>query len=540
MGSATLRAVVWALAGALVVLFLVVDPFGVSPVDGWLGVSHQGAVGSGDGNGNGITTELWTCPMHPQVIQDHPGSCPICHMDLVPVKEAVGNGDGNGNGDGHGDGLWTCPMHPNVVESEPGQCPICGMDLVPVKSGVGNGDGDGHGHGARKILFYRSPMDPNVTSPSPRKDEMGMDYVPVYADEGGTAAARGPVVTIDPAVQQNMNVVTRRVERRDISHEIRTVGSFDYDQERMVSVTTKYPGFIEKTYINYIGQPVQKGEPLFEIFAPELVQTEQELLAALRYSNNLGSAPADTRDRALRLLEAARQRLAYWDISPEQIRRLEESGEVFRTLQVVAPASGVVMKRISGLEGTATQPGVELLHIADLSNLWLTAEVFDSQLPWLDVGSEATITLSYFPGVTYRGRVRYIEPEVSEATRTVQLTLDVPNRDHRLRVGMYATVVFEPVVAKDALTVPSEAVIRTGERDLVVVALGDGRFAPREVVLGPAGNGSVQVLEGLTDGDEVVTSAQFLIDSESNLREAGRKMSDAMRDDAAPAAGHHH
>ena len=321
-----------------------------------------------------------------------------------------------------------------------------------------------------------------------------------------------------------MNVLTQRVERRDITREIRTVGSLGYDQERMVSVTTKYPGFIEKTYINYIGQPVAKGEPLFEIYAPELVQTEQELLSAVRYSQQLESAPADTRDRALALVEAARQRLAYWDVDPEQVRRLEETGRVFRTLQVLAPASGVVMLRMPGLEGMATEPGMELLHIADLSNLWLTVEVFDNQLPWIDVGSPATITLSYFPGVTYRGRVRFIEPEVSEATRTVQLTLDVPNRDRRLRVGMFATVVFEPVAATGALVVPAEAVIRTGERNLLVVALGNGRFAPREVALGPSGEGYVQVLEGLADGDEIVTSAQFLIDSESNLREAIQKM----------------
>ena len=515
-GSAAVRAVVWALAGALVMLFLVVDPIGVSPVDGWLGVSQSSDVGHGGENG------LWTCGMHPEVIQNESGICPICHMDLTPLRMDGSSDEVEGHV-GHGDGLWTCPMHPNILEEEPGSCPICGMDLVPTKADTGPVAGD------REILFYRSPMDPGVISPEPRMDEMGMDYVPVYADEAETAATQGAVVTIDPAVQQNMNVITRRVERRDISHAIRTVGYFDYDQERMVSVTTKYPGFIEKTYINHIGQPVSKGEPLFEIYAPELVQTEQELLSALRYSQKLESAPLDTRDRALALVEAARQRLAYWDISGEQIRRLEETGIAFRTLQVLAPANGVVMKRLPGLEGMAAQPGMELLHIADLSNLWLTVEVFDNQLPWIDVGSPATVTLSYFPGVTYRGRVRYIEPEVSETTRTVGLTLDVPNRDRRLRVGMYATVVFEPVAAIGALSVPAEAVIHTGERNLLVVALGNGRFAPREVVLGPSADGFVQVLEGLTDGDEVVTSAQFLIDSESNLREAIQKMIAAKR-----------
>jgi len=508
-GNAALRAILWLLVGAMLMLLLVVDPLGVSPVDNWLGLSWGSDVGNGDGNGDG----LWTCGMHPEVIQEEPGICPICHMDLVPVKEEAG----------HGDGLFSCPMHPEILEEGPGSCPICGMDLVPTESETGQAEGD------REILFYRNPMDPSISSEVPRKDEMGMDYVPVYAEEAESVAIQGAVVTIDPAIQQNMNVVTQRVQRRDIAHEIRTVGYLNYDQERMVSVTTKYPGFIEKTYVNYIGQPIQKGQPLFEIYSPELVQTKQELLAAVRYVRNLSAAPEDARGRAEALLEAARQRLLYWDVSVEQIRQLEETGEVFRTLQVAAPASGVIMQRMPGLEGMATKPGMELLHIADLSNLWLTVEVFDEQLPWLDTGSSATVTLSYFPGITYRGRVRYIEPEVSEKTRTIQLTLDVPNRDRRLRVGMYATVVFEPVAATDVITVPAESIIRTGERDVVVVALGGGRFAPREVVLGPRGGGFIQVLEGLSDGDKVVTSAQFLIDSESNLREAIQKMIAAKR-----------
>jgi len=474
-GKAALKAVFWVLVGAAVMLVLIADPLGLSPVDEWVGITKSSSeeVGHGHGLGRGRGTGLWTCGMHPEVIQEEPGICPICQMDLVPVRQD------NGHEDGDGHGLWTCPMHPDILEEEPGSCPICGMDLVEVKGDSGHGDED------------------------------------------------GTVVTIDSAVQQNMNVVTQLVERRDIAHEIRTVGYLGYDQERMVSVTTKYPGFIEKTYVNHIGQPVSKGQPLFEIYAPELVQTEQELLSAAKYVQSLAGAPPEARARAEALLDAARQRLDYWDISAEQILRLEKTGEVFRTLQVVAPASGVVMKRIPGLEGMAASPGMELLHIADLTNLWLTVEVFDNQLPWLDVGSTATVTLSYLPGVSYRGLVRYIEPEVSETTRTLQLTLDVPNRDRRLRVGMYATVVFEPVAAKDAIAVPSEAVLRTGQRNVVIVALGEGRFAPREVRLGPQGEGFVQVLDGLVDGDEIVTSAQFLIDSESNLREAINKLMSA-------------
>ena len=321
-----------------------------------------------------------------------------------------------------------------------------------------------------------------------------------------------------------MNVQVQEVLRRDLTREIRTVGYLEYDQEKMVTVTTKYPGFVEKVYVNYPGEPVRKGQALFEIYAPELVQTEQDLLSALEFAGKLKDAPGEAPRRAQALVAAARARFAYWDIRPAQIEEFEKTGEVFRTLKVSAPSSGVVMKRMDGLEGMAVKPGMELFHIADLSSLWLTVEVFEGQLGWLNVGSVADIALSYFPGETFSGRVRFVEPQVSEKTRTVPLRLEVPNPDGRLRSGMYATVRFHPVIAKGAIVVPSVAVLRTGERNLVVLAEGEGRFAPREVTLGSEGEGATEVLSGLQAGDKVVTSAQFLIDSESNLREAIQKM----------------
>ena len=374
--------------------------------------------------------------------------------------------------------------------------------------------------GKRKILFYRNPMDPTITSPVPTKDSMGMDYVPVYADEAGVSGKQGAAVTIDPAVVQNMNVVTAPVEKRNLSRRIRTVGYLDYDQGKMVSVTTKYPGWINKAYVNYLGQPVKKGEPLFSIYSPDLVQTEQELLSAIDFAHRMKDAPADARGRAEQLVTAAEMRLGYWDITARQIAELEKNGKIVKNLTVYSPASGLVMMRMPGLEGMAVKPGMELMHIANLSTLWLSVEVFEDQLPWLHPGSEADISLSYFPGETFKGRVRYVEPEVSEKTRTVGLRLEVANPDGRLRAGMYATVVFQPVMAKDTIAVPSLAILRTGERNLVIVALGHGRFAPRQVVLGAEGNGYTQILSGLQAGEEIVTSSQFLIDSESNLREA--------------------
>jgi RND family efflux transporter MFP subunit len=484
---------VWWTGLAVVVVVLLAITLHIHPLDTWMHrlLGHQEEMTAARAGNE--EKQLWTCAMHPQIIEDHPGKCPICGMTLVPVKGSAG----------------ASPAREVAAAASPG-------------AAAGP-------KGERKVLFYRNPMDPTITSPVPAKDDMGMDYVPVYADEAEKASAQGATVTIDPTVEQNMNVVTAKVTRRDVTRQIRTVGYLDYDQEKMVSVTTKYPGFIEKAFVNYIGQPVRKGEPLFDIYSPELVQTEQELLSALDFAERMKGAPEDARNRAEALVDAAKTRLAYWDISKAQVERLARTGEVLRTLEVSAPSNGVVMMRMPGLEGMAVKPGMELLHIADLSTLWLTVEVFEDQLPWVHVGSPAEVALTYFPGEKFTGKVRFIKPEVSEKTRSVQLTLEVPNGDGRLRAGMYATVVFEPVAVRDAITVPSQAVLRTGERNVVVVALGGGRFAPRDVVLGPQGDGFVQVLSGLHAGEEVVTSAQFLIDSESNLREAIQHMIEAKR-----------
>jgi len=440
--------------------------------------------------------------------------------------------------------LWTCGMHPQIVQDHPGTCPICGMNLVPMRAGTPDAGPDGGAKtpGERKVLFYRNPMNPIVTSPVPMKDEMGMDYVPVYEDEASGAATGGPTVTIDPAIVQNMNVLTQVVERGDLTREIRTVGYLEYDQQKMVSVTTKYSGWVEHVYVNYVGEPVHRGQPLFEIYAPELVQTQQDLLTAIDFAKRMEGATDEARRRAQDLVEAARKRLAYWDIGPAQIEEFEKTGKVFRTLTVNTPSAGVVMLRMPGLEGMAVRPGMEVYHIADLSTLWLSVEAFEDQIAWLKIGSQAEVSLSYFPGETFTGRVRYIEPQVNEKTRTVPLKLEVPNPRGRLRAGMYATVRFRPVVAKDAVLVPTLAVLRTGQRNLVVVAEGEGRFAPREVELGAEGDERVAVARGLEAGERVVTSSQFLIDSESNLREAVQKLLAARGTEAptsAPPAHQH-
>ena len=510
----------WLLAGAALAIALLVDPFGLHSLDSRVRDALSGGGADAPAVGTSPQTTLWTCGMHPEVVLEEPGQCPICAMDLVPLASGV---PGAAAASGLPPAEWTCPQHPRIVESGPGECPIDGRALVPAT--------DGGPGGEREILHYRHPHDPGVVSDVPAQDAMGMDFIPVYADAAPPRA--GATVVIDPTVVQKMNVVTAPVEVRDLRREIRTVGYLDYDQQKMVSVTTKYQGFIERVHVNYIGEPVRKGEPLFEIYSPELVQTQEELLSALSFARRLEAAPPEARRRAEALVEAARTRLGFWDIGEDQIRSLEEKGSAVRTLTVRSPASGVVMMRMPGLEGMAVRPGMELFHIADLSTLWLSVEIFEDQLPWLEIGSEAEIELSYFPGELFRGRVRFVEPQLNEETRTVGLRIEVPNPRGRLRAGMYATVRFEPVAAADAVTVPSIALIRTGERNLVIVAEGGGRFTPREVAVGAQGDRYVQILSGLAPGERIVTSAQFLLDSESNLREAIQKLIAAKRATAA-------
>lgn len=428
--------------------------------------------------------------------------------------------------------LWTCGMHPQVVQDKPGLCPICKMNLVRKANGGGDRSAGSEPTGERTILFYRSPMNPSVTSPVPRKDEMGMDYVPVYEDELSSPGEDSAVVRLDRGTIQKLGVTTTPVTRGALRRQIRTVGYLDYDQEKMVSITTKYEGFVEKVYVNYLGQPVSPGDALFEVYSPELIQTQQELLSALEFAQLMKDAPGHARHRAEGLVEAARMRLSYWDVTPEQVSRLESSRKVLRTFTVTAPVGGLVMKRMAGLEGAAIRSGMEVMHIADLSSLWLNVEVFEDQFPWLKPDDRAKVTLTYLPGRSFSGRIRFIEPAVSETTRTIKLTLQVPNPDGDLRAGMYATVEFNPTIVEDAIVVPSQAVFRTGRRNVVLIDQGGGRFAPRDVELGPEGDGGVQVLSGLEESESLVTSAQFLIDSESNLREAIQKMLATTTDDS--------
>ncbi len=422
--------------------------------------------------------------------------------------------------------LWTCGMDPEVILDEPGQCPKCGMNLVPLKMPETAAKQQGHveakrSDGEKNIKYWQAPMNPSEIYDKPGKSAMGMDLIPVYEDQ----TSYGRAVQIDPVTVQNMGVRTATVRRTDFNRSIRTIGKIDYNEENIFIVSSKISGWIEKLYVDYTGKPVRKGQPLLEIYSPDLVTTQQEYLLALKNKKLTGGTQfASIREGAESLLNSTRQRLLYWDIPESVIKGIEESGEVRKTLRLESPANGVVVQK-NVIEGLHIKEGLSLYQIADLSTIWVYASIYDNEVPWVRVGQKVTMELSYRPEKVLEGRVAYIYPYLDEKARDVKVRLEFPNPGLDLKPGMYANVWIKTQPIKDAIVVPSEAVIRSGQRNLVFVTRGGGRFEPREVRIGEeSDDGKIRIVSGLTEHEEVVISAQFLIDSESRLQEAIQKM----------------
>jgi RND family efflux transporter MFP subunit len=411
---------------------------------------------------------------------------------------------------------YTCGMHPFIIQDGPGLCPICGMQLTPMKPGADSGIQTAE----RQVKHWVSPMDPTYIREAPGKDYMGHDLVPVYED----GAAPGQIV-IDPVTIQNMGVRTAAVERRGLERTIRTVGLVGYEETSQYSVNSKIEGWIERFHINQTGQKVKKGQPLMEIYSPELVAAQQEYLLALENSRRLGHSPfPEIGAGADRLLNAARTRLQNWDISNRQIEELERTGQVRRTMTLHSPYGGVVTEK-PVTEGMRIMPGMELLQISDLSRVWVNADIYEFELPWVKVGLSATVELPFAVDARLEGKITYIYPYLSGETRTARARIEFPNPGLELKPGMYANVRIAAQPVKDTLAVPASAVLRSGRQQTVFVALGEGRFEPRVVTTGVSDDaGFIQVLSGVRLGERVVTSAQFMFDSESRLQEAIQKM----------------
>lgn len=383
--------------------------------------------------------------------------------------------------------------------------------------------------GERKILYYRNPMGLPDTSPVPRQDSMGMDYVPVYADE---QAAAGQIrIGLDKV--QKLGVRTEPVALRELVRTVRAVGQFQLDERRQHIVTSKFEGYIERLYVNATGQPVKRGQPLMEVYSPELVSAQEEYLIAWNGRQSLRNGTEESLVGVGQLAEGALKRLRNWDISDAQLQRLQREGKATRTLTLYVPASGVVLEK-TAVQGMRFMPGEPLFKIVDLSAIWLLVEVFEQDLALVHVGQSVKIGVDAYPDKELTGRIAYIYPTVTPETRTARVRVELANPGGMLRPDMYASVQLAAGGGKSrALTVPDSAVIDSGTRQVVLVQRAEGLFEPREVKLGMRSDGYVEVLQGLSAGEMVVVRANFLIDAESNLKAVLGSFGG--QDDAAPA-----
>lgn len=372
----------------------------------------------------------------------------------------------------------------------------------------------------KKISYYTSPMDPTFISEKPGKDNMGMDLVPVYE---GEEPSEGDI-RIDPATVQNIGVRSEKITNRVLKRDIRAVGRVTYDEKRVSYINTKVGGWIEKLYVDYEGQEVNKDDPLLEIYSPELVSTQQEYLLALEYNKKMKESNIrEISNRSQSLVESSRKRLEYWDVPEVHIKELEQSGEVRKTLMIHAPAKGAVIHK-TVLEGKYVKPGENLYRIADLSTIWVYADVYEYELPWVKAGQEAEMTLSYLPGKVFKGKITYVYPYLESKTRTAKVRLELNNTSGELKPDMYADVKINTAPSQSVVAVPKQAIIHSGQRKVLIIDKGEGTFEPRDVLLGMETKDYYEVLHGAKEGELVVTSAQFLIDSESQLTEAISKM----------------
>jgi len=392
----------------------------------------------------------------------------------TPLPGADGDAQEAANADGvgkleAGKTLYTCGMHPNVIQDHPGNCPICGMKLTPLRRASG--------------------------------------------DASSPGAAGISTIIIDPVTIQNMAIRTMVLTNGPLRRTIRTVGTVTYNEAARADVTTKFDGWAERLYVDTTGAQVHRADPLFEVYSPELYTAQTEYLLALKAGESAAS-----------LLETARTKLKFWDISDDQIAELSRTRSPQKTLKILAPIDGFVTEKMV-VEGQMVKPGMMLYRIADLGLVWVQAQIYEQDLPYIRLGQEAVVSLTYLPDRKFRGRVTYIYPDLDPKTRTVQVRMEFHNPGYFLKPGMFASVELQRELSPSALLVPDMAVLRSGSKNTVFVALDGGKFEARTVRLGArAENDMIQVLSGLHAGDRIVTSGQFMLDSESQLREAIQKM----------------
>jgi membrane fusion protein, copper/silver efflux system len=419
----------------------------------------------------------------------------------------------------HSDGsggkqLWTCGMHPQVIQDHPGECPICHMELTPLKTGSSTTTASGE----RKVKYWWDPMmNPPYIADKPGKSPMGMDLVPVYEDE----VSAGLAVTIDPVIVQNMGVRTAPVVFGSIQQQMRVVGYLEEPEPLHRDINLRVNGWIEKLHANIDGMPITKGQPLFELYSPEIQVAISEMIAARRSSD--AATDEQGKRTAATLQQSSARKLELWGLERQQVEALAALDKAPETVTFIAPIGGhLTEKRV--YDGAGVMAGTLVMRLADRRQMWVDAQVYEQQLPLVALGAKARATIVSEPGKQFDGEVIFVHPHLDPMTRTAKVRIQIPNEDYRLRQGMYATVDIFAEPTPPALVVPREAIIETGTRQIAFVSLGDGHFEPRELKLGLSGrDGLVQVLGGLAPNEQVVTSGQFLLDSESRLKEAIQK-----------------
>ncbi|MDP3501278.1 MAG: efflux RND transporter periplasmic adaptor subunit [Myxococcales bacterium] len=404
------------------------------------------------------------CPMHPTVVSDQAGLCPICNMKLVkqpkPVSEVAAASK------------FHCPMHPSVVSDQPGLCPICNMKLVKSSDAASK----------------------HIEGETTSKSEVD-----------GLAT-----VELDVTRQQLIGLRTTHVDRGPVGGALRTVARVSVDETRVRRVNVKVPGYVERVFVDFVGKPVRKGQPLFAMYSPEVLAAENEFLIASR-----AQSPG--------MVAASRRKLELWDVPEVELQRLEREGTAARAVTFVSPATGVITRK-ELVEGTRLEAGAMPYEVVDLSTVWVLAEVYETELRFVSPGLTARLTLSAFPSKHFDGTVLFIDPLLDPKTRTTRVRLAFANPDGALRPEMFGEVTIARP-ANDVLRVPADALIRSGADDVVFLSRDEGRFEPRRVRVGEVGRDYAEVLEGLSEGDAVVTRANFLIDSESRLRASLARMS---------------
>ena len=389
----------------------------------------------------------------------------------------------------------------------------------------------------RKLLYYRNPMGLADTSPTPKKDPMGMDYIPVYEGEDEDAGKPGSAnqIRISTEKIQKLGVRTEAAALRALGKTVRAAGRVEPDERRVYAISPKFEGYVERLHVNVTGQPVGKGQPLFEVYSPELVSAQREYIIAAQGVQAMGAAGGEALGGMKQLAESSLMRLRNWDLSPEQIAALVKTGEATRTITFRSPVSGIVTEK-KAVQGMRFMPGEALYQVTDLSSVWVLADVFEQDIGLVKTGSMASVKINAYPDKSFNGKITYIYPTLKAETRTVPVRIELVNPGHLLKPAMFSQVEMQVGAKAAVLAIPESAVIDSGTRRIVLVQLKEGRFAPREVKLGASAGNYVEVREGVKEGEQVVVAANFLIDAESNLKAAIGGMGTGAAPAAAPSS----